>query len=78
MVLPIYHARGMAELDLGLEFRMPVLHEIAHLGLLEVCMPRLDRSAEFFTDYLGLTENGSAATRCSCTPSMTTSRSRSS
>ena len=39
---------------------MPPLHEIAHLGHVELRTPVLDESAGFFTRYLGLTEHGSA------------------
>jgi catechol 2,3-dioxygenase len=39
---------------------MPPMHEIAHLAHVELRTPVLDRSVEFFTDYLGLTENGSS------------------
>jgi catechol 2,3-dioxygenase len=37
---------------------VPPLHDIAHLGHLEVRTPTFDASAEFFTRFLGLTENG--------------------
>ncbi|MFI6208310.1 catechol 2,3-dioxygenase [Streptomyces sp. NPDC051041] len=36
----------------------PPLGDIAHLGHVELLTPDLDRSLEFFTDYLGLTVNG--------------------
>jgi catechol 2,3 dioxygenase len=39
---------------------VPPLHQIAHLAHVEIRTPVLDRSVEFFTRYLGLTENGSA------------------
>ncbi|HKT04876.1 MAG TPA: VOC family protein [Rugosimonospora sp.] len=39
---------------------MPPHHEVAHLAHIELRTPVLDRSVEFFTQYLGLTENGSA------------------
>jgi catechol 2,3-dioxygenase-like lactoylglutathione lyase family enzyme len=39
---------------------MPPMHEIAHLAHVELRTPVPDQSLEFFTSYLGLTENGSA------------------
>ena len=39
---------------------MPPLHDIAHLGHVELRTPVLDESVGFFTRYLGLTEHGSA------------------
>jgi catechol 2,3-dioxygenase len=36
----------------------PPLGDIAHLGHVELLTPDLDASVRFFTDYLGLTENG--------------------
>jgi catechol 2,3-dioxygenase len=39
---------------------VPPLHQIAHLAHVEIRTPVPDRSVEFFTRYLGLTENGSA------------------
>jgi catechol 2,3-dioxygenase len=39
---------------------MAALHEIAHLAHVQLHTPVLDQSVEFFTRYLGLTENGSA------------------
>ncbi|MEV6865399.1 VOC family protein [Streptosporangium subroseum] len=36
----------------------PLLHDIAHLGHVELLTPKPDESLRFFTDYLGLTENG--------------------
>jgi catechol 2,3-dioxygenase len=36
----------------------PPLGDIAHLGHVELFTPDLDASVAFFTDYLGLTENG--------------------
>jgi catechol 2,3-dioxygenase len=36
----------------------PPLHEIAHLGHVELLTPRLQESLWFFTDVLGLTETG--------------------
>ena len=39
---------------------MPLLHDIAHLAHVELRTPVPERSLEFFTQYLGLTENGSA------------------
>jgi catechol 2,3-dioxygenase len=36
----------------------PLLHDIAHLGHVELLTPNPDESLRFFTDYLGLTENG--------------------
>ena len=38
---------------------MPPLHAIAHVGHVEVRTPVPAESLEFFTRYLGLTENGS-------------------
>src|ERR1700754_3667630 len=38
---------------------MPPLHEIAHLAHVELRTPVLEESVEFFTQYLGLTANGS-------------------
>jgi catechol 2,3-dioxygenase-like lactoylglutathione lyase family enzyme len=35
-----------------------LLHEIAHLGHAELLTPEPDRSLWFFTEVLGLTENG--------------------
>ncbi|WP_369133837.1 hypothetical protein [Modestobacter sp. I12A-02662] len=37
---------------------MPPLHEIAHLGHVELRTPVLEESVEFFTRYLGLTRTG--------------------
>jgi catechol 2,3-dioxygenase len=37
---------------------MGLLHEIAHLGHVELLTPELERSLWFFTEVLGLTENG--------------------
>ena len=39
---------------------MPPLHDIAHVGHVEIRTPVPEASLEFFTGYLGLTENGSA------------------
>lgn len=39
---------------------MPPLHEIAHLAHVDLRTPVPEESLEFFTRYLGLTENGSA------------------
>ncbi|WP_129668772.1 VOC family protein [Phytoactinopolyspora endophytica] len=39
---------------------MPPLHEIAHLAHVELRTPVFEESLEFFTRFLGLTENGSA------------------
>lgn len=39
---------------------MPPLHDIAHLGHIELRTPVPEQSLAFFTGYLGLTENGSA------------------
>lgn len=39
---------------------MALLHEIAHLGHVELLTPEPERSLWFFTDVLGLTENGRA------------------
>jgi len=38
---------------------MPLLHEVAHLAHAELLTPEPERSLWFFTDVLGLTENGS-------------------
>ena len=38
---------------------MPLLHEVAHLGHAELLTPEPERSLWFFTEVLGLTENGS-------------------
>ena len=40
---------------------MPPLHDIAHVGHVEIRTPVPDESLAFFTDYLGLTENGADA-----------------
>ncbi|MFC6880798.1 VOC family protein [Actinomadura yumaensis] len=37
---------------------MPLRHEIAHLGNLELYTPQPERSLEFFTTFLGMTVNG--------------------
>src|SRR5919197_3736828 len=37
---------------------MALLHEIAHLGHVELLTPEPERSLWFFRDVLGLTENG--------------------
>jgi catechol 2,3-dioxygenase-like lactoylglutathione lyase family enzyme len=39
---------------------MPALHQIAHLAHVEIRTPVPEKSLDFFTRYLGLTENGSA------------------
>jgi catechol 2,3-dioxygenase len=39
---------------------VPPTHQIAHLAHLEIRTPVPERSLDFFTRYLGLTENGSA------------------
>ncbi|MCX4237898.1 catechol 2,3-dioxygenase [Streptomyces ortus] len=39
----------------------PPLGDIAHLGHVELLTPDLDASVRFFTEYLGLTENGRSA-----------------
>lgn len=38
---------------------MPPMHEVAHLGHVELLTPEPERSLWFFTDVMGLTENGS-------------------
>src|SRR4051794_15810 len=38
---------------------MPPLHDIAHVGHVEIRTPVPEESLAFFTRYLGLTENGS-------------------
>ena len=40
---------------------MPPLHDIAHVGHVEIRTPVPAESLDFFVHYLGLTENGSAA-----------------
>src|SRR5258708_2996104 len=39
---------------------MPLLHDIAHLGHAELLTPEPDKSLWFFTQVLGLTENGTS------------------
>ena len=39
---------------------MPLLHDIAHLGHTELLTPEPDKSLWFFTQVLGLTENGTS------------------
>src|SRR5215471_9516205 len=39
---------------------MPLLHDIAHLGHAELFTPEPDKSLWFFTQVLGLTENGTS------------------
>jgi catechol 2,3-dioxygenase len=39
---------------------MPLLHEVAHLGHVELLTTKPEESLAFFVDVLGLTENGSA------------------
>jgi catechol 2,3-dioxygenase len=39
---------------------MPLLHDIAHLGHAELLTPKPDKSLWFFTQVLGLTENGTS------------------
>jgi catechol 2,3-dioxygenase len=39
---------------------MPLLHDIAHLGHAELLTPEPDKSLWFFTEVLGLTENGAS------------------
>jgi catechol 2,3-dioxygenase len=39
---------------------MPLLHEIAHLGHAELLTPEPEKSLWFFTEVLGLTENGAS------------------
>src|SRR5260370_36946878 len=39
---------------------MPLLHYIAHLGHAELLTPEPDKSLWFFTQVLGLTENGTS------------------
>jgi catechol 2,3-dioxygenase len=39
---------------------MPLLHEIAHLGHAELLTPHPEKSLWFFTEVLGLTENGAS------------------
>jgi catechol 2,3-dioxygenase len=41
---------------------MPLLHDIAHLGHAELLTPEPEKSLWFFTEVLGLTENGSNGT----------------
>ena len=37
---------------------MPLLHDIAHLGHAELLTPEPEKSLWFFTEVLGLTQNG--------------------
>jgi len=39
---------------------MPLLHEVAHLGHVELLTPEPDKSLWFFTEVLGLTPNGAS------------------
>ena len=39
---------------------MPLLHDVAHLGHAELLTPEPDKSLWFFTQVLGLTENGTS------------------
>ena len=39
---------------------MPLLHDVAHLGHAELFTPEPDKSLWFFTQVLGLTENGAS------------------
>ena len=39
---------------------MPLLHEIAHLSHAELLTPEPEKSLWFFTEVLGLTENGAS------------------
>ena len=39
---------------------MPLLHDIAHLGHAELLTPEPDKSLWFFTEVLGLTQNGAS------------------
>jgi catechol 2,3 dioxygenase len=39
---------------------MPLLHDVAHLGHAELLTPEPGQSLRFFTEMLGLTENGAA------------------
>ncbi len=39
---------------------MPLLHEVAHLAHAELLTPEPERSLWFFTEVLGLTENGTS------------------
>ena len=39
---------------------MPLLHDVAHLGHAELLTPEPERSLWFFTEVLGLTENGAS------------------
>ena len=39
---------------------MPLLHDIAHLGHAELLTPEPEKSLQFFTEVLGLTENGAS------------------
>jgi catechol 2,3-dioxygenase len=40
---------------------MPLLHDVAHLGHAELLTPEPEKSLWFFTEVLGLTQNGSSA-----------------
>ena len=57
---------------------MPPLHDIAHLAHVELLTDKPEESLDFFVRYLGMTENGRPATRCSCAPGTTTRTPRSS
>ena len=39
---------------------MPLLHDVAHLSHAELLTPEPEKSLRFFTDVLGLTQNGSS------------------
>ena len=39
---------------------MPLLHDVAHLGHAELLTPEPEKSLWFFTQVLGLTENGTS------------------
>ena len=39
---------------------MPLLHDVAHLGHAELLTPEPEQSLWFFTQVLGLTENGTS------------------
>jgi catechol 2,3-dioxygenase len=55
-------AISSADLPIHDEWRaaVPPLHEIAHLGHVELRTPVPEKSLEFFTNYLGLTRTGAA------------------
>ncbi len=55
------------------ELTMPLLHDVAHLSHAELLTPEPEKSLRFFTDVLGLTQNGTSGDLSTCAPGMTTS-----